>query len=96
MTLDELSRNRLPERIVEVINNSEITIAELGEYERGKPSFNLDISSNGLELDVRVRLPFSRKNVALICCFGMLFAITVTTVIARPDILLEWFALLRP
>ena len=55
VTIDELGTGKLPDRILEAVNEMEISVDEMLEWERTKPDFHASITDGSVSIEVRKR-----------------------------------------
>jgi hypothetical protein len=63
--LDDLVAGRLPERVIEAVNQVQLSIAEVSDWESSRPVFRLRITERILKLDVRLTVSL-KKALALL------------------------------
>jgi hypothetical protein len=73
VVLDELASGRLPNRIIAAINEMELTIEEVIEWETSKPEVRLTVTNKDLFVEMRVRIPI-KKALAIFGGMGGLWA----------------------
>jgi hypothetical protein len=57
VSLDELAEGRLPKRICKAINDMEIRVGEMLEWDASKKPNKLEVSREEVRLDIHLRIP---------------------------------------
>jgi hypothetical protein len=63
--LDELAAGKLPERIIAAISEMELTVAEVTQWEAGKPTVHFVATEGELTIEIRVHIP-TKKLLAIL------------------------------
>ncbi len=69
VSLDDLAAGKLPDRITKAINEMELTVEEVIEWESSKPKVRLVATVNSVEIGIRVRIPM-KKLAAIFASLG--------------------------
>ena len=81
VSLDDLVTGKLPDRVLAAIAEMQLTVEEVGKWERGKPAVRVSATTEELVLDVRIRVPIRRVLAVLGAAVGA--ALGATRFLAR-------------
>lgn len=83
--LDELAAGKLPERLIEAINQTEITVEEALEWQEGKPAMRLSGTEKGIRLELRLDLPITKKSIAALSSIGASAGLLIKLLLENPQ-----------
>jgi len=75
VTVDELVSGRLPTRIVEAVNSMEMSVEEVADLERNKPSFKVTITDGEVWVQVNKRYSMKKLLTVIASVVGTVWAI---------------------
>jgi len=86
VTLEELVIGKLPDRVLSAIDQMEITIADVAQWEASKPSMRVMARDGRLVVDLKVRWQIKKLLMVIGGLGGFLWAITNVIVSNLPQI----------
>jgi hypothetical protein len=82
--LDELAAGKLPERLIESINQMELTVEEALEWQEGKPAVRIVGTEEGLRIRLQLDLPINKKTIAALGSISASVGLLITFLLENP------------
>jgi hypothetical protein len=76
-TIEELAAGQLPIKLLDAINEMELSVEEVVQWERSKPAIRVTFSERAVYIETRLKIPLKRAAVVG-SISGLILAVTTT------------------
>ncbi|MBZ0302930.1 MAG: hypothetical protein K8J31_24505 [Anaerolineae bacterium] len=70
VSIDQLSKGKLPERVYESIDSMELTVSEMLDWESSKQPTRILVTKQALDVDIHLRIPMKHLLLILVGAGG--------------------------